>query len=56
MDEAEALAWRSDVVDIYSNSWGPEDDGRTVMGPGEVTQMAMETAIREVNTEFVVVL
>ena len=24
----------SDHIDIYSASWGPEDDGKTVDGPG----------------------
>ena len=49
MDEAEALAWENDVIDIYSNSWGPEDDGVQVSGPGELLQMTLETSIREVG-------
>jgi hypothetical protein len=28
--EAEALAFNHKYVDIYSASWGPNDDGRTV--------------------------
>jgi hypothetical protein len=28
--EAEALAYNHKYVDIYSSSWGPNDDGRTV--------------------------
>ena len=48
MDEAEALAWRNDVIDIYSNSWGPTDDGIEVFGPGDLLQMALETSVEEV--------
>jgi hypothetical protein len=28
--EAEALTFNHNYVDIYSASWGPSDDGRTV--------------------------
>ena len=49
MDEAEALNWQNYVVDIYSNSWGPNDDGMTVSGPGPLAEMALETSIREVQ-------
>eukprot|EP01137_Pigoraptor_chileana_P004758 Opistho-2@46829 len=31
--EASSLGFRQDYVDIYSSSWGPDDDGRTVDGP-----------------------
>lgn len=29
-----------DHVDIYSASWGPEDDGKTVDGPGPLARRA----------------
>ena len=48
MDEAEALAWQSDVIDIYSSSWGPVDNGLEVAGPEELLQRALETGAREV--------
>ncbi|KAJ1676403.1 pheromone processing endoprotease, partial [Spiromyces aspiralis] len=32
-DEIRALNYRFDLNDIYSCSWGPTDDGRTVEGP-----------------------
>ena len=47
VDEADALSWRSEEVDIYSNSWGPEDSGTAVMGPGELLEMVFETSTRE---------
>ena len=40
MDQAEALNWQNSVIDIYSNSWGPSDDGMTVSGPGPLAEMA----------------
>ena len=49
MQDAEALVWSNEVIDIYSNSWGPADDGRTVDGPGPLTEMALATSIREVR-------
>jgi len=31
------LSFAPQHVDIYSSSWGPNDDGRTLEGPGELT-------------------
>ncbi|MFT3880109.1 MAG: Ig-like domain-containing protein [Gemmatales bacterium] len=32
--EAMALSYQRDITDIYTNSWGPSDDGVTLEGPG----------------------
>jgi len=40
--EASALTYASDVNHIYSNSWGPPDDGETVEAPGPLTQLALK--------------
>lgn len=32
--EAQALSFQRDYVSIYSNSWGPPDNGFLVQGPG----------------------
>lgn len=32
--EARALSFNRDYVDIYSASWGPDDNGMVVDGPG----------------------
>ncbi len=48
MDEAEALSWRNDVIDIYSNSWGPDDSGRVVSGPGDLLKMTLKQSVTEV--------
>ncbi len=34
--EAEALAFNNDYIDIYSSSWGPTDDGKTMEGPSRL--------------------
>ena len=35
-------------VDVYSASWGPSDNGKTVEGPGKMASMALEKGIKEV--------
>lgn len=39
--EAAALSFNNQHIDIYSASWGPPDDGRTVEGPKRLTQEAL---------------
>ncbi|XKL65989.1 hypothetical protein PGB90_009409 [Kerria lacca] len=34
--EARSLNLNSQHIDIYSSSWGPDDDGKTVDGPGDL--------------------
>ncbi len=41
-DEAQALTHKSDQIRIYSNSWGPEDCGCRLAGPGRVTKAALK--------------
>nr|XP_022900544.1 neuroendocrine convertase 1-like [Onthophagus taurus] len=45
--EGTALGYAQHLVDIYSASWGPNDDGKTVDGPGRLAKEAMERGIRE---------
>ena len=33
--EAQALSFNRSYIDIYSASWGPDDNGKTVDGPGK---------------------
>lgn len=44
-----ALSYAQDIVDIYSASWGPTDDGVTVDGPGRLAQEALRRGILKVN-------
>ncbi|XP_018619531.1 proprotein convertase subtilisin/kexin type 6 [Scleropages formosus] len=45
--EAKSLGIRPDYIDIYSASWGPEDDGKTVDGPGPLAKQAFEMGIKK---------
>ncbi|XP_066261732.1 neuroendocrine convertase 1-like isoform X1 [Euwallacea similis] len=45
--EGTALGYAQDLVDIYSASWGPNDDGKTVDGPGRLAREAIEKGIRK---------
>ncbi|KAI9557493.1 hypothetical protein GHT06_017321 [Daphnia sinensis] len=38
--EARSLSLNPNHIDIYSASWGPDDDGKTVDGPGELATRA----------------
>ena len=52
MNEAQSLSYINDVTDIYSNSWGPSDDGSVVGGPGRLTQMALKNGAEVVSSVF----
>jgi len=41
-DEANALSHLNDDIDIYSNSWGPSDNGNTLSAPGPLMLAAFE--------------
>jgi len=46
--ESGALSFHNktaDPIDIYSNSWGPEDDGMRLEGPGPMTLAAMKDSV-----------
>ena len=38
--EAQSLSLNPQIIDIYSASWGPDDDGQTVDGPGKLAKIA----------------
>ncbi|MEQ1748962.1 MAG: S8 family serine peptidase, partial [Prosthecobacter sp.] len=42
--EAEAMGWKNDIIQVKSNSWGPIDDGLRLEGPGTLTQAALANA------------
>ncbi|NXT59823.1 PCSK4 convertase, partial [Chaetops frenatus] len=43
--EAQALSLQPQYIHIYSASWGPEDDGRTVDGPGILAAAAFHRGV-----------
>jgi len=46
-DSLEAMAFntKSDINDVYSCSWGPDDNGRTVDGPHQLAQAALARGV-----------
>ena len=48
LDEAQSLSHANDIIDIYSNSWGPCDNG-CVDGAGKLTQMALKNGVETVS-------
>ena len=42
--EAEAMAWNNDIIEIKSNSWGPDDTGKVLEAPGPLTSAALLNA------------
>ena len=48
--EAKALSYERDYIDIYSNSWGPDDKGFEVVGPDKLTQLALKDGAEKVMT------
>lgn len=43
--EAKSLSFNPDHIHIYSSSWGPNDDGKTVDGPGKLARRAFQQGI-----------
>ena len=52
MTEAKALMFNRDYIDIYSNSWGPDDRGFLVKGPGRATQATLEEGAKEARWHY----
>ncbi|KAF0993028.1 hypothetical protein HZS_681 [Henneguya salminicola] len=43
--EAKALSFQNNYIDIYSNSWGPKDDGKSYGKPGELSEEALKRGV-----------
>uniref|UniRef100_A0A672TP58 Neuroendocrine convertase 1 n=1 Tax=Strigops habroptila TaxID=2489341 RepID=A0A672TP58_STRHB len=50
--EASSIGFNPEHVDIYSASWGPNDDGKTVEGPGRLAQKAFEYGIKKTSADL----
>lgn len=44
--EARALSYKNELIDIYSNSWGPFDMGFEVEGPGPLLTKVLKEGVR----------
>ena len=47
--EAEALSFRPNHIDIYSSSWGPEDNGKSLSGPVKLAKIALINGVKYVS-------
>ena len=47
--EAMSLGFKQDSIDIYSNSWGPKDNGFTVEGIGPLVSETFENGANKVR-------
>lgn len=45
ISEARALSFNRKYIDIYSASWGPDDNGKTVDGPGNLAGKALQDGV-----------
>ena len=45
--EAKAISFNRDYIDIYSASWGPDDDGKTIDGPGPLAKLALADGVKK---------
>lgn len=50
--EAWSLGLARDFIDIYSSSWGPDDDGRTVDGPGPMAKKAFREGNHQLGLRY----
>ena len=48
--EAIALGHLSQEIDVYSNSWGPTDNGALVDGPGPLTRDVLKAGVEKVRS------
>lgn len=49
--EARALSYRNDYIHIYSNSWGPLDNGFVVEGPGYYSGKVLKEGAYKVHPD-----
>lgn len=54
--EAKSLSFNRSHIDIYSASWGPDDDGRVVDGPGTLAKQAFIDGITQVGKLYKVII
>lgn len=50
--EGNSLSFHPQHIDIYSSSWGPDDDGLTVDGPARQAQAAFKNGAEKVSLSF----
>jgi len=53
--EANSMGHEPNLIDIYSASWGPTDDGKTVDGPRNATMRAIVRGVNEASFSSIVI-
>lgn len=46
--EAQALGYKNSYIQVYSNSWGPPDNGFLVQGPGYYSGRILKQGVSQV--------
>lgn len=46
--EGEALGYKQNLIDIYTASWGPADNGKNLEAPGRLASEALQRGINQV--------
>ena len=46
--EANALSYKREIIDIYSNCWGAPDTGADVSGPKNITRRILADGVAKV--------
>ena len=54
--DASAVSYQRNAIDIYSNSWGPADYGCIVGGPETLTLTALEEGTQSVRLHSLITL
>lgn len=49
IQEAKAIGHKYDIIDIYSNSWGLDDNGKDLQEPLTCTEKMIKQASEEVS-------
>ena len=48
--EASSLSFNSQLINIYSNCWGPKDDGKTFGKPGPLAAKSLQEGAEKVRS------
>ena len=51
-DTANALGYKNHQIEIYSNSWGPSDNGYLIHGPGRIVKHALKEGVNLVRLHY----
>ena len=55
MNEARCFSNNNDIIDIYSNSWGPSRKGKNIGQPEMLTKLVFENAVKQVSIQLIFV-